>query len=307
MTDKLPMTKNTTRILSIDLPWTDNNFTSASFFEVTDGKITHFTNFTERLARRDPSFADKVLSKVPGDRIDYLLLDIPIGGNDFKIQGVEDFRAVEIILTNFSSFESPNWGTKIRFPTFMAGAKKFRGHEKIICEEGIVTAQNLMKKIKNQDVKVLEVFPQTAMPAIIERAQSPEICINKLAPHKKIKGGDQWLLKELTKIMHLDLESKAPLNKSKGLPDFLDSIMGALPILDELTAGAFLNLHPAWFLYNPKISVVSPTKDDKKVLLESFITGASLQDIKPGINQRGIFTYDYGWKQGLRTGLKKAS
>lgn len=293
----------TIKILSIDLPWSANNYTGATYFELTLASntytLTEFRAAIIKMNRENPEYAETIKKelKIQNDKIDYILLDMPIKGHTYEIEDKKTFRPVELALTNFSSFKIKD--KILCFPTFMAGANLMPKTKNVICDVGFETAKILLDSIGSTKCSVIEVFPQTTIPLIYHRFETEMSFMQKLAPHKKQKkeNGHIRLHKVLSKILNKEVVYKADM--IHGLPDLCDSIMGALPMLDLLTGGSFLKMPTAWLLYSPlnnsKHPLLETNKEERKRLRKDWIEGAKIDQLIPGPIQKGILCYGYDW------------
>jgi hypothetical protein len=292
-------------ILSIDLAWSANNITAVTYYELTDSPkgyvLTEFRSNTFRSKRDDEHYSQTIKESIElKDKVDFILLDMPILGNEYKYKQTETtFRGVEYALLNFASIECFS-GKLLCFPTFMAGGNCMHKSDKVICEEGYKTAKALLKDIGSDKASVIEVFPQTAIPMIMKCYPKETEFVEKLAPHKKQKKikGHEKLRDILIKVLKKSNNIPIGMSTMLGLPDLCDSVLGALPFLDLLTEGKFLSKDIVWLLYNPGTEIhphEASSVSEKKILRYEWISKIHIKDLDSRILNKGIVCYAYDW------------
>lgn len=284
-----------TKIISIDLPWSANNFTAATYFELSnDGSISIAKAFSKRLGSRfEPDYLQNIKTELDVSLADYILIDIPIGGisyikdrptprSDKKASAQRPVeRAFHQSQTIFSSGDSSK---RIGYPKFQGGED--------IATEGLKLAEEAKSKLGHGRTSVIEIFPQMTVPALIKALPKEMSFIDSIGAHKEGRTNKpDLMLAALNKLLKTNLASQ------EGKADLCDSILGALPLLDLLTSGKFLSSKIVWLLNDPGEEVIHPwtvkSSKKKKLLRPGWIKDAKVSDFDQGVMEKGILTYRF--------------
>lgn len=276
------------KIISIDLPWSENNFTAVTYFEISDdtGRILDFHCFSKKLNRKE-NYIFHLQGCMPFDisnSIDIIMLDMPIGGLSYKRCLHPKYRPVELAFTN-SAFIA---NTKIQYPRFQGGIK--------FANSGFELGLELLDLFGTSSCSVIECFPQITIPSLMQNNFYQNFEISKLSTHKANRSNAKcmWnILRNILKQHSLDSIQFNYLTEA-GLADLCDSVLGALPALDFLSDGKFLSKDIVWLLNNPgdvDHPYITTKTALKKELRKTWIKSVEKSDLIPGVLDKGILTY----------------
>jgi hypothetical protein len=225
------------------------------------------------------------------NKIDFILLDMPIGGIDaYSSLKHQNYRPVELAFAN--AVFIPN--TKIQYPRFQGGVKH--------ADAGLKLAQKMRATFGNESCSVIESFPQLSIPPLMQHksyldsTMNPTFKINKLSTHKANKKNAENMWNLLNHILKRNSDKTVDFNyrDHSGIADLCDSVLGALPILDYLSNGKFLSKDVVWLLNNPG-NVAHPytttKKNEKMEMRKSWMVNVNLSDFTNAVMDKGILSY----------------
>lgn len=281
------------RIISIDLPWSANNFTAATYYELSDdGLISNSKGFSKKLGKRtDQDYFQEIKTKLDAPQADYILIDIPIGGTSYNTdrpvsrgeKKASSQRPVERAFHQSQNiFSSGDSNIRIGYPKFQGGEN--------IANEGLKLAKKAKSILGHDRTSVIEIFPQITVPALIKALPKEMSFIDSIGAHKKSRTNKpDLMLAALNKLLNTTI------NDEQGKADLCDSILGALPLIDLLTSGKFLGSDIVWLLNDPGEEVIHPwtvkSSKKKKLLRPAWMKDAEVSDFTVGVMEKGILTY----------------
>jgi hypothetical protein len=244
------------RLLSIDLPWGNDNVVAAAWVDVDEKSAPIEVMCLPAPAKplHDPIAWTPVLTRI-GQRADVILVDQPMGMPSIKGSARTSYRPVEQAWGNRFFFLHPSVG-RIQFPRFQPG----NAH----CMGGLLRGAAALDSLGTKSGIALEGFPQLLIPVLLAHASGLSIdAVTRLASHKNSlrtqrAASQEQLLPIIEAFTGRPLRWCPKTNRGdRGSSDMVDAALGLIALLG-LTGRLPPGRPEAVVLQQPKLANALP-------------------------------------------------